>query len=187
MKLLQFKSNMEIPGLVLINDFITEKEEMQLLQRINSSKWNTTLKRRTQHYGYIYDYKSRGLAEKTLPIPDWCNFIIERLLENGYGPYDQCIVNEYTPGQGIAPHIDSVTAFEETVVSLSLASDIYMEFTPPTGLKVNDIHLKRRSAVCLTKDARYKWKHSIATKKYDIDGTKRDTRVSLTFRKIKTK
>jgi alkylated DNA repair dioxygenase AlkB len=179
---------MEIPGLLLIEDFITENEEVKLLQRINSSKWNFSLKRRTQHYGYIYDYKSRGLAQKTLPIPDWCEFIGKRLLEKGYGPFDQCIVNEYTPGQGIAPHIDSTDIFSDTVVSVSLGSDIYMEFSSGCFNSIcekKEIPLKRRSAVCLTGDARYKWKHSIAAKKYDIDGVKRETRVSLTFRKIK--
>jgi alkylated DNA repair dioxygenase AlkB len=176
---------MEIPGLVLIDNFLTEKEEATLLQRINSSQWNFSLKRRTQHYGYTYDYKSRGLAKKTTPIPDWCDFLAQRLLEKGYGPFDQCIINEYTPGQGIAAHIDSTTAFDATVVSVSLGADIYMEFTGPSGSSKKEIQLKCRSAICLTGDARYKWKHSIAAKKYDIDGVKRETRVSLTFRKVK--
>ncbi len=34
---------------------------------------------------------------------------------------NQLTINEYIPGQGIAPHIDTHSAFEGAIVSLSLA------------------------------------------------------------------
>jgi alkylated DNA repair dioxygenase AlkB len=42
---------------------------------------------------------------------------------------DQGIVNEYEPGQGIAPHVDCVPCFADTIASLTLGSSCLMEFT----------------------------------------------------------
>lgn len=42
---------------------------------------------------------------------------------------DQVIVNEYQPGQGIANHIDCISCFSGTVISLSLGSSCIMDFT----------------------------------------------------------
>jgi alkylated DNA repair dioxygenase AlkB len=102
---------------------------------------------------------------------------------------DQLIVNEYTPGQGISPHIDSVELFEDEILSISLGSDITMNFTEASDkTNIKSLILKRRTLMCLSKDARYKWKHSIPQRIYDIikgKKVKRDTRISLTFRKVK--
>ena len=71
-------------------------------------------------------------------MPSFCNTIIEKMkvlltihqyqLSQGtelwpfdYEP-DQVTVNEYLPGQGIAPHVDTHSAFEDGIASLSLGS-----------------------------------------------------------------
>jgi alkylated DNA repair protein alkB family protein 8 len=41
---------------------------------------------------------------------------------------DQVTVNEYTCGVGLAPHIDTHSAFEGAIHSLSLAGHTVMEF-----------------------------------------------------------
>ena len=94
---------------------------------------------------------------------------------------DQLIINEYMPGQGIFPHIDDPVSFEDGIVSLSLESDIIMDFIRDTK---KHVMLKRRSVIVLHGDARYKWKHGITARKSDF-GLKRSRRVSLTFRKMK--
>lgn len=43
---------------------------------------------------------------------------------------DQLTVNIYEPGGGIPPHVDSHSPFEESIASLSLGSDIVIEFWP---------------------------------------------------------
>lgn len=45
-----------------------------------------------------------------------------------YGNFDQLTINEYMPGAGIPPHVDSHSPFEEIFVSLSLNSDTVMTF-----------------------------------------------------------
>lgn len=42
--------------------------------------------------------------------------------------FDQLIVNEYEPGQGINPHIDNIKLFKSDIASLSLGSDCIMIF-----------------------------------------------------------
>lgn len=170
-----------VPGLLLVKDFVTPQEEETLLAHVNNSPWNTALKRRTQHYGYIYDYTSREAAQKTDPIPEWATFLTERLKEQKHASllFDQMIVNEYKQWQGISPHIDHIKFFDREIVSVSLGEEMVMSFSRD-GEETIHMPLPRRSALILTGEARYKWRHS-------IDGKQKHngTRVSLTFRKMK--
>ncbi len=50
---------MDIEGLKFAEEFITPAEEVLLLENINKQPWNASLKRRTQHYGFEYDYQSK--------------------------------------------------------------------------------------------------------------------------------
>lgn len=171
-----------INGLTYIKDFITKAEEKELLKKINESEWNTEIRRRTQHYGYRYPYKNTTKLIEANPIPDFLQNILEKVNNETGCNFNQIIINEYTPGQGINPHIDKTFLFGDTIVSLSLQSDIIMDFT-----KFNDnveVNLDRRSIVILRNDARYKWRHAIEARKFD-NGVKRGTRVSVTFRETK--
>lgn len=176
-----------IKGLGFMEEFITKEEENELLQKIDNSEWDNSISRRTQHYGYIYDYKSKEAAQVTKPIPTWCQFVIDRLIEKNIISYipDQLIINEYIPGQGIYPHVDNVKFFEDGIVSVSLASGIIMDFIDtknPANKK--EIWLERRSVLALHRDARYFWRHGITARKMDKKMF-RGRRVSLTFRKMK--
>jgi alkylated DNA repair dioxygenase AlkB len=183
----------EIPGLFYTKDFITKEESNKLLEEIYKRLWNTSLKRRTQHYGYYYDYKTSHLnfSTETEPIPDFIKFLLPKLKEQpalaNFLP-DQVIINEYLNGQGIAAHIDRISDFGDKICSLSLGSNTIMNFEKD-GIK-KEIVLLKNSLVILTEDARNLWTHSISARKTDkINGVveKRKTRVSLTFREIKKK
>lgn len=182
-----------IDGLDLVENFITETEENYLIEEVNKMNWLKDLQRKVQHYGYKYDYKSKSIDKDNFigKLPTFCNFILDRIkgIKSMNKDPDQLIVNEYTPGQGISPHIDNVDIFEDEIYILSLGSDITMNFTEASDkTNIKSIILKKRSLMCLTKDSRYKWKHSIPQRIYDIikgRKVKRDTRISLTFRKVK--
>lgn len=171
-----------IPGLTYIKNFITVEKEQELLAIIQASEFENTLSRRTQQYGYTYSYGANAKvikAEKEVPR-EFSEIISE------IGNFNQVIVNEYTPGQGIGAHTDHIYLFGDTIVSVSLLSPIVMTFT--NGSDTVNIFLEARSAVILKGDARYKWKHSIASRKSDtIDGVsfQRSTRISITFRNVK--
>lgn len=180
-----------ISGLTLIENFISEEEEDNLIKHIDNQPWLNDLKRRVQHYGYKYDYKARGITEdfKVGDIPEFISPISEKLLHEGHFKKlpDQVIVNEYKAGQGISPHIDCVPCFEETIASLSLHSNCMMDFTNPDTNQKISILLPKRSLFILKSDARYKWQHGINGRKTDkIDGQiiQRQRRISLTFRNV---
>lgn len=178
------KADPQIPGLRYEANFLTEEEEDALLKHIDASEWDTSLKRRTQHYGFRYDYTTKhASAEPTTPIPDWCTLVIDRLLEKDLLKVrpDQVIVNEYEPGQGIAAHVDSTASFKDGIASVSLGSNVVMDFCH-FDQKVSKL-LQRQSVIALHGDARYKWSHGIAARRKD-NGQNRQRRVSLTFRKM---
>lgn len=157
--------------------------------------------RRVKHYGYEFRYGTNDVDEnKPLKenIPPVCDKLLDKCVSLGIIAVkpDQMTVNFYDPGQGIPPHIDNINAFDDYIMSLSLLSNVVMEFR----LKQNNITtiqslcLKPNSLLVLKSDSRYKWSHSIAERKHDLIRTsevlndvtliKRSLRISLTFRKI---
>lgn len=170
-------------GLSLHEEFISKEEEFALLMCIQHEEWNTQLKRRTQHYGYVYDYAGKDVTPTT-PIPSWCDTLVDRLIEQKILEErpNQLIVNEYVPGKGIAPHVDAPKLFGDGIVSLSLGSPIVMDFSRG-ATKIEKV-LPRRSLLVLKGEARYQWKHGITPRLAD-HLIPRGTRISLTFRKVK--
>src|SRR4051812_43235791 len=74
-----------IGGLTYIPNFITKAEHEYLLKQIDAQPWLDELKRRVQHYGYKYDYKSHKIDQsmKINNLPDWLQSFAERLTELG--------------------------------------------------------------------------------------------------------
>jgi alkylated DNA repair dioxygenase AlkB len=180
-----------IEGLTYIPNFITPDEEKSLIDTIDQHPWLTDLKRRVQHYGWKYDYTARRVdnSMRLGALPDWLVNYCQRLYNGGYLPKlpDQVIINEYQPGQGIAPHVDCVPCFEETIASLSLGSQCVMEFMNPTTSEKTNHLLEPRSLLIFSGEARYQWRHGIAarkTDKYTGQTIQRGRRISLTFRNV---
>ena len=176
----------EIPGLRYLADYITEKEEQELVAAIDAASWDTTWERRRQPYGGAYG-REEGAAR---PIPAWGLALAERMFREAIceRPFDQLLVNEYLPGQGIALHRD-YQPFDRTVVSLSLLAPCVMDFRhPPTG-RGHSLLLEPRSLLVLSDEARYEWEHGIARRKNDRwHGfvVPRRRRLSATFRLFKS-
>lgn len=180
-----------IRGLKYIPNFITHSEEKSLINSINREPWLNDLKRRVQHYGYKYDYRARSLNYSMYlgDLPTWMtpitNLICEKQDINEIP--DQVIINEYIPGQGIGSHVDCQPCFGEMITSLSLGSTCIMDFINVETKEVVSILLEPRSLLVLSGDARYAWSHGIAARKTDEYKGKilaRNTRISLTFRKV---
>lgn len=175
-----------ISGLIYIPEYITSTTETSIIKTINKQKWDNTLSRRVQHYGYRYDYKARTVTPEMYigALPKWLNDFAIQLKEDGLSEEapDQVIVNEYQPGQGISAHIDCEKCFGPRIFSLSLGSAVIMEFTLE-GKPKNEIMLERRSLVMMYGDSRSIWKHSIPARLKD-KGIERGTRISLTLRTV---
>ncbi|KAM6448124.1 tRNA (carboxymethyluridine(34)-5-O)-methyltransferase ALKBH8 isoform 3-T3 [Liasis olivaceus] len=171
------------PGLRLIEELVSADEERELLESIN---WT---------------------EDEVIPhgLPDFCNTILAKCLKMGYinEKPDQLTINQYEPGQGIPPHIDTHSAFEDEIISLSLGAEIVMDFKHPDG-RTAAVMLPQRSLLVMSGESRYLWTHGITPRKFDVvqasEGekigsitadirnltlNKRGKRVSFTFRKVK--
>lgn len=179
-----------ISGLNYVADYLSLTQHDSLLSAIDQAPWLNDLKRRVQHYGFKYDYKFRriDLSMKIGELPAWALEIAKDLQEKQFFLElpDQLIVNEYLPGQGIAPHIDCEPCFEGTIASISLGSTCVMDFTHAIRKEKIPVLLEPCSLVVLQGDSRYFWTHGIAGRKADVFAGKaflRQRRVSLTLRK----
>ena len=185
-------------GLEYQAEFLTASEEAELLMRIDAAEWLTDLSRRVLHFGYKNDYSNRRLDESAHlgSLPEWLMQLTHKIhatatevaahLLDAQRPFEQAIVNEYEPGQGIAPHIDR-DCFGPVVATVSLGSAVNMDFCCGATGDEYVQRLEPRSLVLLHGDARWKWRHGIAKRRTDIcNGRKiaRQRRVSITFRAI---
>jgi len=186
-----------------------EQELIEYFQIADSSVLGnatpSTLKnRRVKHFGYEFLYGTNNIDRAKpleLKIPDICTPLLEKLLAKNLIKHmpDQLTVNQYEVGQGIPPHVDTHSAFEDEILSITLGHQVVMDFTSPQGRKVSLI-LPRRSALVMSGESRYLWTHGIVPRSHDIyyiqdsnidNATKyhltsapRGLRISLTFRKI---
>jgi alkylated DNA repair dioxygenase AlkB len=178
-----------IAGLKYLTEFITDTEENTLLASIDREPWSTDLKRRVQHYGYRYDYKARKIDRSMYlgSLPEWSQPLVSRLVDEQHAIVrpNQLIVNEYEAGQGITSHIDCVTCFGAVVCSLTLGSACVMQLESVDRDRIESLLLERGSLLVLAGESRYRWQHSIPSRKTDKIGDRilhRSRRVSLTFR-----
>uniref|UniRef100_A0A8C5LAS1 tRNA (carboxymethyluridine(34)-5-O)-methyltransferase ALKBH8 n=2 Tax=Jaculus jaculus TaxID=51337 RepID=A0A8C5LAS1_JACJA len=203
------------PDLKIVEEIISSEDERVLLESINwtqdtdNQNFEKSLKhRRVKHFGYEFCYKNNNVdKDKPLPggLPDVCVSFLEKWLKEGYIKHkpDQLTINQYEPGHGIPPHIDTHSAFEDEIASLSLGSEVVMDFKHPDGVTVQ-VMLPRRSLLVMTGECRYLWTHGITPRKFDtipaseqrkggiitsdignLTLCKRGMRTSFTFRKVR--
>lgn len=180
-----------VEGLRIVPRFIDARAEAEMIRSIDAGEWSTELRRRVQHHGHRYDYKARRLASvgPPVPLPAWCRSLVRAVHDAGLTTldFDQVIVNEYLPGQGIAAHVDCVPCFAEEIVSVSLGSACIMTFSQPALGLHHDVLLENGDLMLMRGDARFRWRHEIKARKTDRwNGAvlTRQRRISVTLRKI---
>jgi alkylated DNA repair dioxygenase AlkB len=191
-------------GLSLQPDVITSETEANIISWLDNRTWSTEISRRTQHFGFEYNYTHKDLRPGS-PLEGPILEIAHKIEKLGLMNPTQCIVNEYYRNQGIAPHIDNLV-FGPTIISLSIGSDGVLEFTRKNSnnlinenqetLRTDkfECFLPRRSMMMITGPARYEWRHGIDKKVTfsDPDGQKiikapDYRRISLTYRELAKK
>lgn len=187
-------SKFEKLGLFVVPEVVTETHQNEIIGLLTQREWENLSHRRVQHFGYrfIYGANSVNKSEEVTEIPAPLKSAIShpKLAQFASSPefFDQVTVNDYRPGAGIPPHIDSHAPFEEVLISVSLLSDVVMTFKNPETAEEFHLSLPARSALVLTGEARYLWTHQISERKVDrIEGelSFRRRRVSLTYRRTK--
>jgi alkylated DNA repair dioxygenase AlkB len=178
-----------ISGLSVIPNYIGLEQHDLLMSIIDGQIWQTDLPRRVQHYGWRYDYQARQIGTDNYlgTLPAWLDQIAQQMLNDGYfaAKSDQCIINDYEPGQGIGWHIDCQPCFEPIIATISLSSAVDFE------MRLKDRHetirLLPRTLLVMSGEARDHWAHGIAKRKSDkVDDVyvARGRRLSLTFRNV---
>lgn len=180
---------MQIPGVQYCQDYISPENEEQLLAAVDAQVWQQTIDHRVQIYGFGYRHRTRE-AFRIGALPEWALGLASQLLADGFviERPNQLVVNDYQPGQGIFDHIDQ-DVFGNVVVSISLGARCVMCFTQADRETSREVLLEPRSALVLTGEARWQWKHGIPGRLIDRWGAHeivRGRRVSLTFRAIPT-
>lgn len=178
------------PGLSVRDDYVPADEQDRFIAAVDAQPWRSDLRRRVQHYGYRYDYRARSVDRDMFlgPLPRWVLPLVQRLCAGGIfsEPPDQLLVNEYEPGQGIAPHIDCVPCFGPVIASLSLGSTCVLELARDGASQA--IFLRPGSLLILADEVRFHWRHGIRARRSDIHANARwprGRRISLTFRKVR--
>lgn len=184
-------------GLLYQSGFISVDDEERLLSQIDMGAWLEDIARRVQQYGFKYDYSNRRIDDTNDlgPLPSWLADLEERTRESlpslvpGFNVgrrFDQAIVNDYQPGQGIAPHTDR-SCFGPLIATVSLGSDVNMDFINSGSQSASTQRIETRSLLALSGDARSVWRHGIAKRKSDLwmgSTVRRHRRVSITFRTV---
>jgi alkylated DNA repair dioxygenase AlkB len=177
------------PGLLYLNNWLSDLEHEAAVAAIDGLPFGEQLSRRTQHYGYFYDYNASevNLANPAPSPPSELAQLAQRLADEGHFHRvpDQIIVNEYLTGQGISEHIDR-NSFGPVVATVSLLESWGMVFRSPQEQK-HEVLLHKTSLALMTGDSRSLWTHEIMKRQNDnVGGLKvpRGRRLSVTFRTV---
>lgn len=170
----------QLPGFHLFDNAISEDTERRLIEKIAEAMVKVKMGRDEQdrsrilRFGYDYQDKDVWLGEP----PAWTYEAI------GYSG-ESVTINEYGPGHGIRPHVDSLK-FEDEIRILNLGSQTTMQLISPDKA-VTDVLIPRRSVTLLIGEVRRTWKHGIESRGFDMmpGGLRADrgTRYSIVYRK----
>lgn len=136
-------SSKNIPGLRLLEKFVSADEERLALEFLDKQKWRTDLARRVIHYGGTYclmppqdaDAAERQKIQSTIiqaaSIPSELGFIVDKMIQHelytSVTRPEFCIVNEYKNDQGISAHVENFR-FLSPVCGLTLVQGDWMRF-----------------------------------------------------------
>lgn len=173
-----------IAGLCYLPEYLDQRIHDDLIVAADRERWLMWDDHRVQAYGYGYD-RAKAVAFHLGELPPWATDLAQRLWHDGLLPDvpDQLVVNDYSPGTGIFPHIDQAV-FGNAIASVSLGSSCVMAFSKEDSA-TEELFLEPRSVVVLSGEVRWNWKHSIPARIFDtVEGRerRRERRLSLTFR-----
>ncbi len=178
---------MDVPGLILIPDFLSTDEEEWLMQAINDGEWvqNRTGDRRVQVYGPYHNQKYDIIPGKYSRHPEYIGDLVELIFQRLNIPLStklrdekqtEIFINEFKVGQTLQQHFDHTRTYDDCIIGVSCESDVVMCFS--NGNDVRQVTVPRRSLYAMTGDSRYKYKHGI---KQPVSGR----RLSVTLRTVR--
>jgi alkylated DNA repair protein (DNA oxidative demethylase) len=176
-----------IVGLDYREDFISEAEERQLLERLGALdlapfRFHGWLgNRKTRSFGWRYDFDDASF-QPTEPFPAWLQPLRERaaiLAAVKAQAFVHALLARYDPGAGIGWHKDR-DVFDRVVgVSLGTPATLRFRRRAATGFRRAELQVAPRSAYLLAEESRWEWEHRITPGE--------ELRFSITFRTLSDK
>ncbi|KAK6158582.1 hypothetical protein DH2020_005896 [Rehmannia glutinosa] len=184
-------SDLDIPGLYLVHDFVTAKEEQELLAAVDDNRWQHLAKRRVQHYGYAFCYDIRNVDTNQYlgELPSFMSPVLDRI--RSFQTLDHAAdisLDQLTASPCIMEFRKYTTGvWQEKPVS---SSDVEEQISGKGSNFIRKaIYLPPRSMLLLSGEARYAWHHYIPHHKVDkVEDTlirRGSRRVSFTLRKVR--
>ncbi|KAF2359069.1 Oxoglutarate/iron-dependent dioxygenase, partial [Trinorchestia longiramus] len=126
----------QVEGVKLVLDFVSESEESELLKLLDEVPWDTSQSGRLkQNYGPKCNFKKRKVKlDNFTGYPQFTKFLQDRFQEvellRDFHTVEQCSL-DYTPSRGssIDPHIDDCWIWGERIPTVSLMSDSVLTLT----------------------------------------------------------
>ncbi|RWS03985.1 alpha-ketoglutarate-dependent dioxygenase alkB 4-like protein [Dinothrombium tinctorium] len=187
-----------INGVFVASDVISEEEENEIVQQIDSSpssQWVLSQSgRRKQDFGPKVNFKKKICKIGSFSgIPRYAQSLMKKIREEyssvmrDFEPVELCNL-EYVPerGSSIDPHLDDTWIWGERLVTLNLLSETSLTLTPveeaidSSRVSITEIVvvMPARSLLVLSSDARYRWFHAI--KREHITAR----RIAMTWREL---
>ncbi|GJN26538.1 hypothetical protein PR202_gb14475 [Eleusine coracana subsp. coracana] len=160
-------SELGIPGIYMVEEFLTAAEEQELLAAVDSRPWKSLAKRRVQHYGYEFLYETRNVDSKQFlgELPDFVSTVLQKIISfPGVNKCSTKLVDQLTV-------VGVLQVWSLELMKIAVKSQTYKESHFPT------------STVDVT-DVRRRPHHKID----DVRGQiirRNSRRVSFTFRKVR--
>ncbi len=177
----------DVPGLLLIKDFLIPEEEQLLLKNIDSSPWKPNRRgdRNVQIYGPYHDQQYNIIPGKYSAHPEWLQALAKKVhATTDDSQRDKLLdpkmcevyINEYDSANDLQYHYDSNTTFDEHIYGISLNTDAHIGFKKKK--KNNKVLVLARSMYVMSGSSRTQYKHGID------QGWITGRRVSITFRTV---
>ena len=189
----------EFKGLSYIPDIISDEFAAELVQFLDKRPWSKVSKsdtgRLVQQFGFRYAYSGSKKFEEIEPFPEIIQKLQKIVLEflqkkkiAEIPAMNQCIINNYVPGQGISAHID-LPDFGPVVACFTICSGTEISFSQEFENEeyTAEKYVDAGSLYIMSGPVRYLWKHAIKSRKSDmVEGSKklRGRRISITFRTV---
>jgi len=184
-------------GLFHKNDVITKDESQDIIKKLDLLPWapvsSAASSRKVQVYGFAYNYSGRStIGPEVEPMPDFIiglKVLAETICAE-FGlfnvSFNQCIVNNYEPGQKISAHIDNPN-FGPVIACFSVGPGLGLSLDFKKNGDVYNHFALNGSLYIMSGPSRTDWTHEIAGRKSDVVFGKkipRERRVSITFRSV---
>ncbi|CAO4369221.1 unnamed protein product [Caenorhabditis nigoni] len=175
----------QIDGLTLIHDFLTEAEESEVLEMIDTVEWvQSQSGRRKQDYGPKVNFKHKKVkTDSFVGMPEYADMLLNKMSEydvtklGNYQPFEMCNLEyEEVKKSAIEMHQDDMWIWGNRLISINLINGSVMTLSNDSKESLCYVYMPHRSLICMADECRYEWKHGVLA--HHIRGR----RIALTMR-----